>query len=243
MDIAEHYRGLLHHSGEVLTEMLADKESREALTTSHNHLLEYDLLKRAIACRPEVEALNYAVKEYQFALLALSTGQYRYAFSGLRLFFELMLSVIQFSAHEIDFRVWEKDGKDINWSALKDAQSGVLSAAFMSAFNPEFSQYAKQYAAIAETVYRECSEFVHGNAGTHAVLPSGITFDKKVFLSWNQKSDVMRIVLIFAFSARYLGHIEDESARKIEPMISDALGHLPAIQDFFDAQSENNNHV
>lgn len=233
MNVPDHYSDLLEHSKQVLVTMLADEKSAEALTVSHNHLLDYDALKAAISSRPEVDALNAATIEYQFALLALAMGQYRHAFGGLRLFFELMLSVIQFSAHEIDYRMWANDHKDINWNSLKDPQTGIFSKKFIGAFNPAFSEYANQYAAIAETVYRECSEFVHGNAHTHVTLPNNISFDRDVYLSWHQKAESMKLVIVFSFAARYLNHIDDHSLHALEPVLTDAIGHLSVIQDMF----------
>lgn len=235
MDVLEHYRALFKKSDSVLAEMVG-ASGTEALITSHNYLLDYDAIKMAIAERPEAAVLDSAVKEYQFALFALVSGQYRHAFGGLRLFFELMLATVQFSAHEIDYRMWAKDSKDINWSSLKDSQNGVFATNFIRAFNPGFSDCGKQYLAIAEAVYRECSEFVHGNAGTHAILPSDIAFQKEAFFSWHDKAATMRMAIIFAFSARYLNHITKEATDRMEPIVTDAIGDLPAAQAIF-AQS------
>lgn len=237
MDVIENYRALLKNSDVVMGEMVATNGASEALIASHNYLLDYDAIKMAIADRPEVAVLDSAVKEYQFALFALVSGQYRHAFGGLRLFFELMLATVHFSAHEIDYRMWAKDSKDINWSSLRDSQNGVFSTNFIRAFNPGFSDYAKEYLAIAEAVYRECSEFVHGNAGTHAMLPSDITFKNEVFSSWHDKANTMRLAVIFAFSARYLNYVNKEATDRMEPVISDALGSLPPVQATFSQTS------
>jgi hypothetical protein len=233
MDVIEHYRALLKNSDIVIETMVGATGASEALVTSHNYLLDYDSIKMAIANRPEAAVLDSAVKEYQFALFALTSGQYRHAFGGLRLFFELMLATVQFSAHEIDYRMWAKDSKDINWNALKDPQGGVFSTNFIRAFNPAFADCAKQYLAIAEAVYRECSEFVHGNAGTHAILPADIAFRKQAFFSWHEKAETMRLAIIFAFSARYLNYVTKEATDRMEPMITDALGNLPPVQAIF----------
>ncbi|SAL15439.1 hypothetical protein AWB69_00726 [Caballeronia udeis] len=238
MDVVEHYRALIRNTDTVVGMMAGANGASEALTASHNYLLDYDALKMAIAERPEASVLDSAVKEYQFALFALVSGQYRHAFGGLRLFFELMLATVQFSAHEIDYRMWAKDSKDINWSALKDAQSGVFSVNFIRAFNPGFSDCAKQYLAIAEVVYRECSEFVHGNAGTHAILPSDIEFQEEAFFSWHEKAATMRLAIIFVFSARYLNYVTKEAAERMEPIITDVLGNLPPVQAIFSQPSE-----
>lgn len=238
MDIAEYYRNLHLHSADVLCEILADKDALKKLTSSHNYILDYERIRDSIINRPEAEVINAAVKEYQFALFALSIGQYRHAFVGLRLFFELMLATVQFSAHEIDYRLWAKDAKDINWGALRNPQDGIFSVSFINAFNPSFSEHAKQYLALAETVYRECSEFVHGNAKTHVCLPTDITFDRAVYFSWSQKAETMRLVVVFIFCARYLNYISPDSKNNIEPIISEVIGHLAAVQSAFSKFSE-----
>ncbi len=233
IDIHEYYRGLIRHSGTVVEEMLEDRDAVEVFTASHNYLLDFDALKQAINNRPEVNVLDAAVKEYQLALFALASGQYRYAFVGLRLFFELMLATVQFSAHEIDYRLWTTDSKDINWRALIDPQSGVFSKGFIEAFNPGFVDSLNQYSAIAEVVYRECSEFVHGNAGTHATIPTHIAFHRPTFFDWHAKAKTMRMVIIFIFCARYMNYISDIAKNAIEPVALDAIGYLAAIQAEF----------
>lgn len=233
MNVAQHYQDLCQHSAGVLDEALSDIESRVAFTSAHNYIIDYDKLKLAIKSRPEVEVLEAAVKEYQFALFALSIGQYRHAFGGLRLFFEHMLVTIQFSAHEIDFRLWSKDSKDINWSSLKDPNTGIFATNFIKAFNPDFSEHGKQFSAIAETVYRECSEYVHGNASTHNRLPTNISFNKEMLAAWHQKAEAMRLVIIFAFSARYLRYIQPDEQAILEPVVLEIIGHLPAVQAIF----------
>lgn len=237
MNIDEHYRALLGN-GQAVFETMAGSDEMSRLRVSHNYLLDYDAMKMAISSRPEAAVFDFAVKEYQYAMFALVSGQYRHAFVGLRIFFELMLATVQFSAHEIDYRMWAKDSKDINWSGLKDSENGVFSKNFIRAFNPEFSECGSQYLAIAEAVYRECSEFVHGNAGTHAILPSEIKFQEALFRSWHDKASTMRIAVIFAFSARYLTYISKEAVDQMEPIIMDALGNLPPVQAIFSNPSE-----
>lgn len=237
MDVLENYRFLLRNSHTVMETMVATDGASEALIASHNYLLDYDVIKMAIAGRPEAAVLDSAVKEYQFALFALVCGQYRHAFGGLRLFFELMLATVHFSAHEIDYRMWAKDSRDISWSSIRDQQSGVFSTNFIRAFNPDLSDYAKEYLAIAEAVYRECSEFVHGNACTHSILPSDISFKNEVFSSWHDKATTMRLAIIFAFSARYLNFVNKEAIDRKEPIITDALGSLPPVQATFSQTS------
>ncbi len=233
MDVGKHYEQLSQHSAEVLKKLLMDQDSLALLTVAHNAVADYEILKSAIADRPEAAVFTSAVKEYQLALSALSVGSYRHAFVGLRLFYEMTLATIHFSAHEIFYRLWTQDKKDIVWSVLIDADNGVLAKQFVGAFNPSFSEFTKQYRALAETVYRECSEFVHGNALTHEKLPDALEFDKEILALWQQKAETIRLVIVFAFSARYLNYVTDDSRNAVEPIVIDTLGHLPPVQGIF----------
>lgn len=237
MDVLEHYKNLLKNSNHVFENMI-ESGGVESLTTSHNYLIDYDKFKISISERPESAVLDWAVKEYQFALFALICGQYRHAFGGLRLFFELMLSAVKFSANEIDYRLWAKDEKDINWNGLINSDNGIFSKNFINAFNPSFSDSAKQYKAIAEKVYRECSEYVHGNAATHLFLPIDINFKNEIFDLWHEKANTMKLAIVFAFSARYLNFLNKENLECLEPVIMDVIGHLPCIQMIFSKTSE-----
>ena len=235
MDVCDHYGELHGKARAVLQSILDNPKFYQQLTVSHNYLLDYERLRLAISHRPESSVADHAMVEYQRALLALTKGQYRYAYSGLRLFFELMLSVVHFSAHEIDLHLWLKDSKDISWGSLKAPDTGVLSAGFIKAFSPALSENAKQYSAIAEQVYRECSEYVHGNAHTHRSLPNDILFDEVAFLEWHQKAASIRMVVVFVFAARYMSGLDSESADKVEPVFVDVLGHIAAVQGHYAA--------
>lgn len=183
--------------------------------------------------RPEVEVLKAALHEYQFSLLALVQGQYRQAYMALRLSFELALASIIFSANEFEFRMWLKGERDINWQALINADTGVFSKNFIRAFNAEMADESSQYRTIAEKVYRECSEYVHGNAFTHTSLPYEIDFIDEVFSDWQAKAKNIRLCVTFAFSSRYLLFYPREARGEIESVVMETLSHLDSIRALF----------
>jgi hypothetical protein len=69
--------------------------------------------------------MRLAIREYQFALFAAAGGTYRHASISLRLFFELALATVHFSAYEIKLRKWLSNSGDIVWAALIDSDNGV----------------------------------------------------------------------------------------------------------------------
>lgn len=233
MDVADHYQELLAKSSQVLNSALSDGELSQLLTRSHNFLLDYDLMRRALAGRMESEMFELALQEYQFSLYALSVGQYRHAYSGLRLFMELALSSFHFSLRELELRQWLLNRRDIVWASLKDMESGIFSKNSIALFDAQLADHGRQYCTIAETVYRECSEYVHGNAKTYAAVPGELTFKCEAFRDWNEKSRTIRMVIMFAFCGRYLSSLSDVSKGELESPILETLGHLDCIRKYF----------
>lgn len=235
MDVKAYYEELFASAAAVLTDQLASG-LREEFVQAHNFVNDFWTMHAAIAHRPEAQALAYSIREYEAALLALATGQYRHAFASLRLFFELGLSAIRFSAYEIEFRQWSRDAKDINWNSLKDEQTGVFAHNFIAAFNQEFAEMGKQYRAIAESAYRECSQYVHGNASTHSPPAATLKFDSNLAEAWITRARSIRLAFTFAFIARYLNNINIGAG--LESTLQDVLGHLQPIQYYFDQAND-----
>ena len=204
--------------------------------TANSHSMSFSFVAdleqwvRFLSPRPETKLIDSAIREYQFALLSLAQGLYRQAFMALRLFFELSLCAILFSANELHLRTWLKGTRDLNWNSIVNAETGILSTEFIRAFFEELAEYGPHYRAIAEAVYRECSEFVHGNVATHDILPQSIRFDGTVFSTWHTMEANMRLVVSFSLCMRYLNFIDPGRANELEAFVADHLGHVPPLR-------------
>lgn len=238
MDIRNYYQDLHQKAGEVLKKSLEDAETLPRQITSYGYLADLVLWPQVLGTNKEAEIMQLALKEYQFALFALTIGQYRHAFIGLRLFFELSLAAIHFSAHELELRCWKKDTQDINWQRMISAENGVLSKNFISAFAPCLVEHAAGFRAIAEKVYRECSEFVHGNAHTHITLSDSFTFSPDVCKQWHDHAKSMFVVILFTYAARYLGDLKKEAKNILEPSLSSELGYLDELRALLSSPRE-----
>jgi len=226
-----HYR-LLHKScGAVLNESF--KRFGKQHCASHNYISDLNTWGSVINERPELPMLRLAIREYQFALLALSLGKYRNAFISLRVFLELSLSLVQFSANEFKLREWLKGVRDVNWQSLIDTNEGIFSTPFVNAFYEDLADEAPLYRSIAEKVYRECSEYVHGNVSV--AVPPQVTFDATLYQEWHQKAQHCILVFHFAFFLRYACTLTSQHRRRIEPIALDELGHIAAIRAYFGA--------
>jgi len=231
----------LHQAtGQVLNASFAEGYA-ENMAKAHAYIVDLESWTSILAPRKESVALQAAVREYHFALLALSLGSYRSAFSALRLFLELTFASIRWSVNEQELREWLRGERDLNWKALAGAEIGILSKNVLRLYSDLFQDEAPVYRSSAEAVYRECSEFIHGNAAANSVLPATIEFDAKTFALWHRKADVVRLVVTFALAARYLVELSEAERTKLEHGVLDILGHSKSVRLVLGAPVEENN--
>ena len=235
MDYAELARRQNRSSTQILEESLSSDDCIVALTSNYRIVADIALCVSVIEDRREKILLEHATKEYQFALFALHQGFYRHAFSALRLSFELLLSSIEFSANELALRQWESGALDINWSRLLSLDSGVFSKNFIRAFSLGLEDRGMHFRSISEKAYRECSEYVHGNAATHAQLPPDLTFSRSSILAWSDKSQSVHIVFLFLFFARYVADMSESRRKIIEESFLESLGYIKEVRFAFGA--------
>jgi len=227
---AQHYERLHAECLGVMKRTFAhDTDARQA--ESHSLIAELERWLDAIGVRPERYVLRLAAKEYQFALLSLVQGLYRNAFSGLRLFFELGLAAVHFSSNCLELNEWLSGDRDLNWSALTDSNDGIFSKRYARAFFPGLTDVALDYGGLATSVYRECSEYVHGNADTHVTLPDTVEFDSEAFGAWHDKAKVVATVMTFALCLRYLPELDTSGIGPLEPSLQERVGHVSAIRE------------
>ncbi len=207
-------------------------------STSHSFIKDLERWCEALVARPEVGMLKAAMCEYQFALLSLVQGQYRQAFMSLRLTMELLLGAVYFSGNELELRIWLKGDRDLVWAAIIDENGGVFSKKFISAFFETLADEARHYRLIAETTYRESSEYVHGNAATHSELPGTLAFSQETFETWHQKANSVRLTTSFALCCRYVFFLDTPTRNSLEPVLLDNLGHLAAVRAILGAPVE-----
>lgn len=235
-----HYRQLQQACGDVLNATFA-ADAAHFQAASHGFAVDLAKWLEVLEGRPEADLLKAALREYQFALLAVVQGQYGQAFMALRLAFELLLGAVQFSGNEFQLRVWLAGQRDLSWEALVNTDNGVFSTVFVRAFCEELADSGPRYGALARQVYRECSEFVHGNAHTHTLLPAQVVFSPEAFEAWHSKAKSVALAASFALCARYLRFLDGAALHSLEPILLDRLGHLAAVRSFLGAPVEPSN--
>jgi hypothetical protein len=240
MPVKEHYEHLHQAAGGVVGASFGEGRA-DLMAKAHAFVADLEQWVAIVDRRKEAVALQIASREYQFALMALSFGSYRSAFSALRLFLELTFASIRWSVNEQELREWLRSERDLNWTALIDKESGVLSKRVLRLFSDLFADEAAAYRASAEAVYRECSQFIHGNAASNTVLPPTLQFDPGAFTLWHDKASVTRLVVIFVLASRYLSDLSKAERTSLEHGLLDILGHSPAVRQLLGAPVEAGN--
>lgn len=231
-DINKHYRELGQKSYEILNESL-DSKRLEIIAKSHSAIFDYNSFIEIIKERPEYDILRIALREYQISLLSVNIGLYNQAFISLRFFFERTLVAFLFSSKELDLRLWQRGERDTYWNEIVDDDKGVFSNSFCRAFFLDLKDESIHYKNMTKKVYRECSEYVHGNLTVQDKIPETLEFNEFLFLEWHAKANTIRRIVLFVFCLRYLNFIKVNSLKGMEAIIIEEFGHLPAINAIF----------
>lgn len=233
-NVKEHYTELGEKCAAILIESLESTRT-ELLAKSHSSVFDFNSLIETIRERPEYNILRTALREYQMGILSLNLGLYNQAFVSLRFFFERTLVAIMFSSKEIEFRLWQKGERDTYWNEVIDEDNGIFSHKFCRAFFPELKDESRHFKMLSQKVYRECSEFVHGNLSVQDKIPENLQFSEDLLKEWHNKSNTIKRIIIFAFCLRYLRHLEAGALKSIETIILEEFGTLSPIKSILNS--------
>lgn len=214
-----------------LDQALNDQEITQELTNATQRIEDLNCLAKCISNRPEYYVFELALRELNQSFLAALNSHYRQSFSGQRLSLELWFAAIQFSTNELNFRKWKINEKDIVWSTLIDPNDGILSQSMARIYWESTENRVSKYRNIAEKIYRECSQFVHGNNETHDYLPQNFEYSQKVIKAWKNNLDTISLLFTYTFILRFNEDLTHLDYEKLTLPITDILGHLSEIRD------------
>lgn len=235
MEMKEFYLSIFDKYKDNANELFNDDEVYGSFIKINNFVCDVEKIIQSVKGRREYMVFLYSIKELSNSLFAAISGNYRHAHTSLRLFMELFMAAIYFSAHEIKLRNWlsNESDSDIKWSTISSGEFGIFSSKFIRAFCPDMQSFGEQYRAIACKVYRECSEFVHGNIGTQKFTDANINYDPNILNDWMERVEGVRLCFIFLFFARYIEDVSKEDIVDLVGMIVDDFRHIPAMQGIY----------
>jgi hypothetical protein len=177
--------------------------------------------------------IDHSVEQLEFSCLFLLSGMYRQSFSSLRLALELLFGGVYFSAHKLEYLEWSKGSRDLNWNTISDVENGVLSKRFSDAFFPELSNDVEIQRIESKKIYRQLSEFVHGNYSTWNRAKPSLSINEKLIKEYKEKIYSMSYMSHFLLSMRYLKELQVDNLHKVEIHVMDELQHIDAIRSVF----------
>jgi hypothetical protein len=141
----------------------------------------------------------------------------------------MLFGGIYFSTATLDFIEWTKSSKDLNWSTINDFNNGVLSHRFCNAFFPELKENNEGYFTRAKDLYRDLSEYVHGNHHTWITSGEALKIDESEIELFNKLLKEFFEIANFALCLRYLKGLKKIQLEQVEPIIMQNLNHVTPI--------------
>ncbi len=232
MNNLEYYIGLFEVRKDVLNKCFQDSDCMELHLKTSQMVEDLIGLKDLFnsSCGP---TYTQGCIELQLALESIVFGRYRHAYSSVRLSLELFLASIKFSTNEYEARLWQLGKRDISWKGLVSEENGLFSNDFFSCFASDISDYRKGYLSIISKVYRECSEFVHGNPHTHLPSSEEINFNKDLVIATYEKVETVVECIVFMIVSRFLYGFSTDLKNRYEATILDRLGHISEVRNAF----------
>lgn len=212
---------LLNTSGKLdaLSKCIAFADDLHKWVSYCDNVKDYILVKEA-----QTECIN--------SIYMCAQGFYKEAITTLRQFFEHMLFAILLSTNDYKYRLWQTGRYDMSWSQIVDDQNGIFGKQFISVYAESLDEVRSvEFLTIAKNVYRECSEYVHGNFEKLSSLPDNLLFDENAFEQYVEYFSNIQYLICVALFIRFR-HIFNipETIAALEPIISDNLGTLSEIQ-------------
>ena len=207
---------------------------------------EYEKWLNVLDGRIETYIYRNAIKAYQEAYVNMLMGLYQPAFMGLRYFLERTLMGVYFSASEIEMRTWKAENRDTYWSELvgieekegkqvnsgNDVNKGLYSTKFTRAFFKEFDTIRLNFLQQTKAVYRECSEYVHGNPGAIDKLGDKFEYKEELADAWNNNADTVARCILYAFMMRYWNDLTTDQKDNVRDRLYDEFSSTDTIKDF-----------
>ncbi|MBI9036384.1 MAG: hypothetical protein JEZ03_18130, partial [Bacteroidales bacterium] len=229
MNITEHLEKLNDDTQNVFTETL--KRKAELGKAHHFSACIYEFTQN-INEKSERVILETVSAQLESATLNVTLGMYRQAFTSLRLALEMGLGAAYFSVHKLELQEWLVGTADIKWSSLTDENNGVLSPRFAKAFFIEFEKDINSYLIKAKKVYRQLSEYVHGNNETWEACSIKISYDEKLLNFYFESINLVSEIILFVLSCRYLKSFSKEAVESLE-FLPEEMNHISYIREYF----------
>ncbi|WP_130732915.1 hypothetical protein [Komagataeibacter xylinus] len=229
MDIKEYFIRINTESQSVFNNSILKKDKLGNLHHLSSCIYEFS---NYVTDNQEKRILETVCAQLESSNYNLIIGLYRQAFSSLRLALEMGLAAIYFSARKLEFNEWIDGRMDIKWSKLVDEENGVLSKRFAKAFFSDMVEEVEKYRDNSISVYRNLSEYVHGNNETWINSGIKISYNEEFFEKYCVYYKIVCEVILFTTMCRYVKTL-DEKDRESLQFLPEEFNHILKIRELF----------
>lgn len=231
MDCTELYLGTQKQLQENVRVSLESGYMSE-IASSQSFIDDYNTWVEWISIKYNNALFLLALSEYETSIVFCLQSLYKQAFTGIRSCLEHSLFGIQLSTNLYQFLQWKNGNYDACWSKITDQESGLFSKPYISAFCPDMCTLSNIVGVSTRNLYRECSEFVHGNYNIAFSYTEEFKYNEGNLLIFFDKLKNLRYILEFSLFVRFQNEFDSKDISKFEPQLVEYLGHLHEINDF-----------
>lgn len=184
----------------------------------------------------EYKLVKAAQDECIKSILMCMQGLYKEAMMTLRQFFEHMLFAILLSTNDYNYRLWKRGKYDMSWAQIVDSEKGIFAKEYINSYALDIDESRSiEFMTIAKNVYRECSEYVHGNYDKLELLSENMEYIEENVIRYIEIFESVRYTISFSLFIRFREIFYNrEVLIKLESVVMDNLGTLPEVQALFD---------
>lgn len=181
-----------------------------------------------------------AQTEFTNSIFLCAQGFYKEAITALRQCLEHMLFALILSTNDFHYRQWLAGQYDMSWAQIMDSNIGVFGKQLIPLYNKDLDEdKSMELITIAKNVYRECSEFVHGNYEKLKILADSLEYSETMLKMYLEYFSSVQYVLSVALFIRFRDILENHDVLKqVEHILTEHLGSLPEVQLLYAIESE-----
>lgn len=179
-----------------------------------------------------------AQDEFIKSIFMCMQGFYKEAMMTLRQSLEHMLFAILLSTNDYNYRLWKRGKYDMSWTQIVDQQKGIFGKEYINSYAKDIDgNRSIELLTIAKNIYRECSEYVHGNYGKLMLLTENVEYNEENVDRYIEVFESVKYLISVSLLIRFRELFDKEEILvKLESVLMDNLGMLPEVQELYNRE-------
>ena len=213
-------------------EKIKENDKMKGINSCISFTEDMQLLLSCCGKFKEYELVKEAQDECVKSIIMCVQGFYKEAMIGLRQFVEHMLFAIWLSTSDYNYRLWKNGKFDMSWAQITDSENGILGKKYICTYASAVDESRSlELLTIAKNIYRECSEYVHGNYCKLLLVPANLEYSETMLDKYVEVFESVKYLICMSLIIRFWDIINTkELLIKLESVLMDNLGSISEIQ-------------